>query len=42
MRKKLSMYLWGLVWRFSEFMGIDLGNYAPYVFGKMLGVEHNV
>jgi hypothetical protein len=25
------------VWEISEFTGIGLGRFAPYVFGKMIG-----
>jgi hypothetical protein len=28
---------WKLVWNLSEKFNIDLGQYAPYVFGKMIG-----
>jgi hypothetical protein len=29
--------LWGLVWFLSEFTGIGLGRFAPWVFGQMIG-----
>lgn len=28
-----------LIWNVSEFTGIGLGKYAPYVFGKMIGSD---
>ena len=30
-------WTWGLLWDISEFTGIGLGRFAPYVFGKMIG-----
>jgi hypothetical protein len=29
--------LWRMVWGMSETCGIDLGRFAPWVFGKMIG-----
>ena len=28
---------WRFVWRFSEACGINLGRFAPWVFGQMIG-----
>ena len=28
---------WKLVWNLSEYFHINLGKYAPYIFGKMIG-----
>lgn len=32
-----SKRVYTFIWNVSEFTGIGLGKYAPYVFGKMLG-----
>jgi hypothetical protein len=29
--------IWRLVWRPSEAFGINLGRFAPWVFGQMIG-----
>ena len=34
MKKKLFTFIWNL----SEFTGIGLGRFAPYVFERMLGI----
>jgi hypothetical protein len=31
--------MWRLIWLASEFTGIGLGRFAPFVFGKMIGRE---
>lgn len=31
------MNTWGLIWRLSEFCGIGLGRFAPFVFERMIG-----
>ncbi|MCI0392225.1 MAG: hypothetical protein MOB07_26135 [Acidobacteria bacterium] len=28
---------WRLVWRSAEACGVDLGRFAPWVFGQMIG-----
>lgn len=28
--------MYGFIWRLSEFTGIGLGGFAPYVFGKTI------
>lgn len=28
--------MWALIWYLSEFTGISLGKFAPFVFGKMI------
>ena len=35
----MTRYLCELVWRLSEWSGIGLGCFAPYVFGKMISAE---
>ena len=30
---------WKAIWSLSEFTGIGLGRFAPYVFGKMIGCK---
>lgn len=32
-------HFWSFVWNLSEFTGIGLGKYAPFVFGRMIGVK---
>jgi len=27
------------IWNLSEFTGIGLGRFTPYVFGKMIGIK---
>jgi hypothetical protein len=29
--------IWRIIWELSEFTGIGLGKFAPFVFGKMIG-----
>lgn len=29
--------VWLFIWQTAEFLGIDLGMFAPFVFGKMMG-----
>ncbi len=31
--------MWRAIWEFTEFWNIPLGRFAPYVFGKMIGVK---
>ena len=31
--------LYTAIWNISEFTGIPLGRFAPFVFGKMIGVK---
>ena len=31
--------LYKIIWDTSEFTGIRLGRFAPFVFGKMIGVK---
>lgn len=33
----MSKWFWKQVWDMSEFTGIGLGRFAPYVFSKMIG-----
>ena len=35
----MPKYLCKLIWRLSEWLGIGLGRFAPYVFGKMISAE---
>lgn len=35
----MSKKFWSIIWNVSEFTGIGLGKYAPYVFEKMLGIN---
>jgi hypothetical protein len=35
--KGLSQEIWSIVWNLSEWLGIPLGKFAPFVFGKMIG-----
>lgn len=37
--EKLTKWFYTQIWNTSEFTGISLGKYAPYVFEKMLGTE---
>jgi hypothetical protein len=30
-------WFWKTIWELSEFYGIGLGRFAPFVFGKMIG-----
>lgn len=30
-------WIYKTIWNLSEFFGISLGRFAPYVFGKMIG-----
>jgi hypothetical protein len=32
----LESNIWAFIWWLSEFTGIGLGRFAPYVFGKMI------
>lgn len=34
---RLWRRFWGGVWNVSEFMGIDLGRFASWVFHQMIG-----
>lgn len=31
--------IWKLIWEFSERYKLSLGRFAPFVFGKMIGVK---
>jgi len=31
--------MWKFIWNISEFTGIGLGRFAPFVFGKMMGYK---
>lgn len=33
----MSKLIYKLIWDLSEFTGIGLGRYAPYVFHQMIG-----
>jgi hypothetical protein len=35
----MSKQIYGLIWNTSERLGIGLGRFAPFVFGKMIGVK---
>lgn len=35
----MSRIFYRLLWDLSEFTGIGLGRFAPYVFGQMVGVK---
>ena len=35
----LMKNFWRFVWNLSEWTGIGLGRFAPFVFGKMIGRE---
>ena len=37
---KLWQLLWYTVWNISEFTGIGLGRFAPWVFHQMIGSSH--
>lgn len=28
---------WKTIWELSEFTGVGLGRFAPFIFGKMIG-----
>ncbi len=30
---------WRSIWNLAEFYSIDLGRFAPWILGKMLGVK---
>jgi hypothetical protein len=30
-------WIWRGIWNLSEFTGIGLGRFAPFVFGRMIG-----
>ena len=30
-------WFWRGIWNLSEFTGVGLGRFAPFVFGKMIG-----
>lgn len=34
--------LWGLVWKASECLHVNLGRSAPWVFGQMIGSRDRV
>lgn len=38
---KFNLWQWfcGRVWIFCEFMGVDLGRFAPWVFHQMIGCK---
>lgn len=33
----MSSWIYGIIWRLSEWSGIGLGRFAPYVFHQMIG-----
>lgn len=33
----MQRVIFGIIWNLSEFTGIGLGRFAPYVFGKLIG-----
>ncbi len=33
----MTQKLWAAVWNFSEWSGVGLRRFAPFVFGKMIG-----
>jgi hypothetical protein len=33
-------FIASILWNLSEWTGIGLGRFPPYVFGKMLGCEY--
>ena len=35
--KQMKRWIYLQIWNLSEWSGIGLGKYAPYVFGKMIG-----
>jgi hypothetical protein len=37
--RRIWQGFWGRVWWFSEFSGIGLGRFAPWVFGQMIRVK---
>ena len=37
--KTTSMWIYKQIWNFSEWSGIGLGRFAPYVFGRMIGCK---
>ena len=39
MIKKDKMKLFATIWDLSEFTGIGLGRFAPYVFEKIIGIK---
>ena len=39
MIKKVKMKLFATIWELSEFTGIGLGKFAPYVFERMIGIK---
>lgn len=32
--------IWSWIWDISEIIGISLGRFAPYVFGKLIGCDN--
>lgn len=35
----MSKWFYTKLWKLSEYTGIGLGKYAPFVFGKMFGAK---
>lgn len=35
----MSNWIFKQIWNISEFTGIGLGKFAPYVFGKMINMK---
>jgi hypothetical protein len=31
--------MWRIIWNLSEFFGIELGRFAPFVLEKMIGIK---
>ncbi len=41
MRKSMKQKFFTMVWELSEWSGILLGKFAPYVFERMCGLENS-
>ena len=37
--KSIYRKFWLIIWEFSEFTGIGLGRFAPFVFEQMTGLK---
>lgn len=42
MKFNLWRWVWGKVWALSEWSGIGLGRFAPWVFHQMIGCNTKV
>ena len=40
MKINLWQKIWSMVWYASEYTGIGLGRFAPWVFHQMIGCDH--